>query len=145
MDSWISEASFNARRIISRGEPTEQLRNMTILLETDFSRRRAKYRSKTWSAAVAKYFGNFKVRNGRESLQATITRVTDVGLEIRHEGGIARIQAPDLDFKLQNRFQRIDAEMREVLEVERENREGNGHKRVMDDFEHGVNPKSSAR
>jgi hypothetical protein len=68
--------------------------------------------------------GNLKVRNGREYLQATILRVTDVGLEIRHEDGIARIQAPDLDSKWQDRFQWKDDERRKVLAAERDNLEG---------------------
>jgi hypothetical protein len=44
-------------------------------------------------------------RDGREYLQAVISRVTDVGLEIRHEHGTARIQAADLDASYQERFQ----------------------------------------
>ena len=68
------------------------------------------------------------IRGGRAYQQATIARVTDVGLEIRHEHGIARIQAPDLDSKLQDRFQWSGEERRSRLEEERENHEGEAAK-----------------
>ena len=42
----------------------------------------------------------------------TITKVTEVGLEIRHEHGIARIQVSDLEGIWQQRFQWDDEERR---------------------------------
>jgi hypothetical protein len=114
-------------------EMREQLRKAISSQNKDFSYCRAEYRRKTWLAAVGENLGNLKVRGGREYKQATITRVTDVGLEIRHEDGIARIQAPDLDFKLQDRFQWSDEERRQVLKKELQNLEGQTHPSILDD------------
>ena len=110
-----------------------QLGKALSSLEDDFSRYRADYRRKTWLAAVGENLGNLKVRSGREYKQAAITRVTDVGLEIRHEDGIARIQAPDLDSKLQDRFQWSDEERRQVLGQEQQDLEGNANEAIPDD------------
>jgi hypothetical protein len=112
------------RRQVALMEMRGQLRKALASQDGGFSFYRADYRRKTWLAAVGENLGNLKVRNGREYLQATITRVTDVGLEIRHEDGIARIQAPDLDSRLQDRFQWKDEERRKVLEKERDHLEG---------------------
>ncbi len=101
-----------------------QIRESITALEGEFSRYRADYRRKTRAAAIGESLGTLTARSGRAFQQATITRVTDVGLEIRHEHGIARIQAPELDSKLQNRFQWSDEERRSRLEEERENHEG---------------------
>lgn len=101
-----------------------ELKNQISTTEMEFSFYRADYRRKTWLAAVGENLGHLKARNGRGYKQATIVRVTDVGLEIRHEDGIARIQAPDLDSRLQDRFQWKDEERRKVLEKERDHLEG---------------------
>ncbi len=110
-----------------------RLREAIASLDGDFSFYRADYRRKAWSAAVGESLGNLKVRNGREYVKATILRVTDVGLEIRHEDGIARIQAPDLDSKWQGRFHWKDDERRKVLAAERENLEGETPGATADD------------
>lgn len=93
-------------------------------LESEFSLYRENYRRKTWEGAVGESLGNLTVKGGREFRQATITRVTDVGLEINHEHGIARIQAPDLDPKIQDRFQWSDEERRRHLKEELERQQG---------------------
>jgi hypothetical protein len=95
-----------------------ELQSAIERLDADFSRYRAEYRRKTWAAAVGENLGDLAVRGGRGFAQATITRVTDVGLEIRHQHGIARIQAPDLDPKFQDRFQWSDEERRNRLKEE---------------------------
>ncbi len=74
-------------------------------IDEKFAQYRAKYRGATWAAAAGESLGNLKIRGGREYHQAVIVRVTDVGLEIRHGLGFARVQAPDLDAALQERFQ----------------------------------------
>ena len=99
-------------------------------LEESFSRYRADYRRKEWEGAIGESLGTLTIRGGRAFQQTSITRVTDVGLEIRHEHGIARIQAPDLDLKLQDRFQWSDEERRSRLAKEREDREGKPEKTV---------------
>ena len=99
----------------ARGE----LSSAVTALEQDFSQLRNDYRRKTWSGAVGESLGNLSVRGGRVYRQATISRVTDVGLEIRHEDGFARVQGPELDIKLQERFQWDDEERRKSLQIER--------------------------
>lgn len=92
-------------------------------LELGFSQYRGKYRDSAWTAAVGRALGDLKIRGGREFHQVVITRVTDVGLEIRHEHGLARVQAPDLDAALQDEFQWDDEARRERLKRESVNRE----------------------
>ena len=112
-----------------------RLRDTIASLGENFSRYRADYRRKTWAGAAGENLGNFTVRGGREYRQAVIARVTDVGLEIRHEHGIARIQAPDLDQKLQDRFQWRDEERRKRLKEDRENQGGKSQEPVADGSE----------
>jgi hypothetical protein len=97
-----------------------QLRAAIATLEEDFARYRTDYRRKTWAGAVGESLGTLTIRDGRDYQDATITRVTDVGLEIRHKDGIARIQAPDLGHELQDRFQWSDEERRTRLKEELE-------------------------
>lgn len=101
-----------------------QIRESITALEGDFSHYRADYRRKTWTGAIGESLGTLTTRAGRVFQQATIIRVTDVGLEIRHEHGTARIQAPDLDPKMRNRFQWSDEERRSRLKEELENQWG---------------------
>lgn len=114
--SQLSEAdSRNASLTASR----DSLRKSIPTLSDGFSQYRKKYRESTWAAAVGQSLGNLRIRGGREYHQAVIVRVTDVGLEIRHEHGIARIQAPDLDQAFQDRFQWNDEERRARLGEEK--------------------------
>ena len=98
-----------------------EIRAAVTALEDNFSQYRATYRQKSWAGAVGESLGTLTIRGGRDYQLATITRVTDVGLEIRHEHGIARIQAPDLEPKMQDRFQWSDEERRSRLKEEEEN------------------------
>ncbi|MES2440401.1 MAG: hypothetical protein V4584_15130 [Verrucomicrobiota bacterium] len=99
----------------------EELQAEVASLDEKFSRYRSNYRRKTWAAAVGEKLGNITIRSGREYREATITRVTEVGLEIHHENGIARIQGPDLDARFQDRFQWNDEDRRQRLKEEHEN------------------------
>lgn len=110
-----------------------QVSGAIVALDENFSRYRADYRRKEWEGAIGESLGTLTIRGGRAFQQATITRVTDVGLEIRHEHGIARIQAPDLDPKMQDRFQWSDEERRSRLEKERENRDGKPANEIADE------------
>jgi hypothetical protein len=87
-------------------------------LEESFSQYRERYRQSEWVRAVGESLGNLTVRGGREYRSAEITRVTEVGLEIRHEDGIARLQAPDLSAELRQRFQWDDARRTKALQEE---------------------------
>lgn len=109
-----------------------ELNSAITSLEQDFSQARNDYRRKTWSAAVGESLGDLQVHGGRVYHQAQISRVTDVGLEIRHEHGFARIQGPDLDIKLQERFQWNDEERRKSLQSERQFRESQSKESVVD-------------
>lgn len=111
-----------------RQNSLEKTRNQLLdevgMLEEDFSKYREAYRQKTRAAAVGERLGKLALSGGREYEDAIITGVSDVGLEIRHSDGIARIQAPDLDSKTQERFQWNDEERRKVLKAEMANQEG---------------------
>ena len=87
-------------------------------IEGEFSKFRSDYRRKTWADAVGEDLGDLTIRGGRTYARATITKVTDVGLEIRHEHGIARVQGPDLTPEWQNRFQWNEEERRRRLREE---------------------------
>lgn len=90
----------------------------------EFSSYRSKYRARTWAKAVGEKLGTLTLRSGREYKDSIITKVTDVGLEIRHEHGIARVQAPDLPHAMQERFQWSDEERRLRLKKEDERLHG---------------------
>lgn len=81
-------------------------------MEQEFSRYRKGYRDQARAGAIGQSLGNLTIRGGREYRQAVITRVTGEGLEIRHENGLARLQAEDLAPALQERFQWNDEERR---------------------------------
>jgi len=93
----------------------DELRSALAGIEQDFARYRGKYREFARAAAVGQSLGTLQIRGGREYHQAVITRVTEVGLEIRHEHGMARVQAPDLSAALQDRFQWNEEERRARL------------------------------
>jgi hypothetical protein len=92
-------------------------------LQEEFSRYRAEYRRQIWAAATGEKLGTLTIRGGRQYFDAVITRVSDVGIEIRHKDGIARVQAPDLDGKWQDRFQWSDEDRRARLNEELANHE----------------------
>lgn len=87
-------------------------------IEEAFASYRSDYRARTRAAAEGEEIGTLALRDGRKYQQASITKVTDVGLEIRHEHGFARIQAPDLGREWQERFQWDDEERRNRLAEE---------------------------
>lgn len=99
-------------------ETRNSLRKAIPAMEEEFSRYREKYRTQARAAAVGESLGTLILRGGREYRQVVINQVTEVGLEVRHEHGIARIQAPDLDPSLQDRFQWNDEERRRKLSEE---------------------------
>ena len=112
------------QRKVTLEKSRPQIRESIAALEEEFTRYRATFRRKLWADAIGESLGTLAVRGGRVFQQATITRVTDVGLEIRHEHGIARIQAPDLDPKMQQRFQWSDEERESRLKGELEEQLG---------------------
>jgi hypothetical protein len=99
-------------------ETRSNLQKAIPALEEEFSKYREKYRTQARAAAVGESLGTLSLRGGREYRQVVINQVTEVGLEIRHQDGIARIQAPDLDQTFQDRFQWNDEERRSKLKEE---------------------------
>lgn len=95
---------LNEKRV-TLGSQKKTLTDSIAQLETDANRYRTEYQQKSWAKAMGEKLGNIKLKSGREYLNVTITRVTDVGLEISHENGFARIAVLDLDSKLRDRFQ----------------------------------------
>lgn len=87
-------------------------------LDAAFLSCRSDYRNSTWRRAIGESYPQLAIRGGREYKNATITKVTEVGIEIRHQHGIARIQAPDLDAAWQQRFQWNHEERRAKLKEE---------------------------
>ena len=115
------KSTILAQRQASLEATRQQLLEAVPKLELAFSNYRAEYRRQTWAAAMGEKLGTLRIRGGREYQDAVITRVTDVGIEIHHKDGIARVQAPDLDQKWQDRFQWSDEERRCRLKEESEN------------------------
>lgn len=91
--------------------------------EMEFSEYRENYRRVTRERAVGEELGTLTLKDGRSYSEAAITRVTDVGLEIRHSHGFVRIHAPQLGEEWQERFQWSDEERRTRLAEEEMARE----------------------
>lgn len=105
----------------------DELLSSVALLDEKFSEYRSEYRRKTWLAAVGENLGTLTLRSGRTYQQVVIRRVTDVGLEIHHADGIARVQGPELDTKFQDRFQWDDEERRLRLKEESDHLDANSN------------------
>jgi hypothetical protein len=96
----------------------DSLRDAVLTIEREFSDYRDKYRRESRARAVGEVLGTLTLQDGRSYLEASITKVTDVGLEIRHQHGFARIHAPDLGAVWQDRFQWDDEKRRARLKEE---------------------------
>lgn len=66
---------------------------------------RRSYRDQTWREAVGEKHPRIVLKAGRIYEDATIQRVTPVGLEISHKDGLARIDFTELDQTWMERFQ----------------------------------------
>lgn len=123
-DELRTQTAASAQAVKKRADllvAQRELRANLAALEADFTSYRARYKHATWSGASGEKLGTVKVRGGREYLDTVIVRVTEVGLEIRHKDGFARLQAPDLSDAFQDRFQWSDEERRKRLQGEIEN------------------------
>lgn len=89
-------------------------------LEQEFQKFREQRRQAVRAAAKGEALRNLRVTGGKLYRNAVIVRVTDAGLEIRHEDGIARILAPDLERKWQDRFEWDDERRKALLAMETE-------------------------
>jgi len=61
-------------------------------------------------AARGEKIGTLTLRGDRRYHEAEIIRVTGVGIEIRHQHGMARVMFADLDAEWQERFQWRDGD-----------------------------------
>lgn len=118
LESFQRQVLAGGQRLKSLNETREGLRKAIPAIAGEFAKYRAKYRDQAWSGAVGESLGTLTIRGGRAYFQAVITKVTEVGLEIRHADGFARIQAPDLDRSFHERFQWNDQERRARLKEE---------------------------
>lgn len=100
----------------------ETLESEISSLEIQFINYQSKYRRQVWEKAVGEKIGTLTIRGGRVYEDAIMTHVTEVGIEIHHKDGIARIQAPDLDARWQKRFQWSNEERRNKLAEEQADR-----------------------
>lgn len=114
-ESSISDKQAKIQGLIAR---RDEITKSIPPLEEQFASYRKTYREQTWANAVGESLGNIEVRGGRVYRNSVIKLVTEVGLEIRHEDGVARVQGPDLSLALQDRFQWDDAERTRRLEKE---------------------------
>jgi hypothetical protein len=73
--------------------------------EAAFVKYRADYRISSWHSAVGDSVGTLRTTDGREYRDVTISRVTEDGIQIRHEHGIARISSAHLGDAWHKRFQ----------------------------------------
>lgn len=78
------------------------------------------HRARIWVAAGGESLGTLKLRDGRVYSNTVIVEVTEVGLNVRHQEGRARIKAPDLDPALRERFQWDDKERLAQLKKEQD-------------------------
>jgi hypothetical protein len=83
-----------------------------------FAALREQIRQTIWTKAVGEHLGNLTTTSGREYKNAVITRITALGLHIRHADGLARIHAPELPLELQDRFQWTAEERPTALQTE---------------------------
>jgi hypothetical protein len=99
------EAAVLETRLVSLDSTRRSLQSTIETLEKEYSRYRDEYRETTRDAAINQSLGTLTTLGGRQYHQVFITRVTEVGLEIRHKDGLARIKAADLEQSLKDRFQ----------------------------------------
>lgn len=111
-------AADSERRRTNLIAERESLRASFRLLEEEFKRYRMKYRETARDSAIGESLGTLVNRDGREYREVFISRVTGVGLEIRHAHGTTRLSAADLDPSFQDRFQWDDEERRALLSEE---------------------------
>ncbi len=113
-----AESSGTFKRNEDLSAAADGLRAEIHQAEQAFLAYRADFRRSRRAAAVGEKISTFTLRDGRTYQGVTITKVTDVGLEIRHQHGFARIHAPDLGPDWQERFQWDDEERRTRLKEE---------------------------
>ena len=82
-----------------------ELRQTVSAQIADYSKYRDDYLTSVRAGAIGEQIAILKLKNGKEYAKVTINRVTPEGIEIRHEFGVARVVADDLDEAWNDRFQ----------------------------------------
>jgi hypothetical protein len=106
----------------SREEELGALRERAEMTRSEIDTLLANYdahRKQIWADANGETYPSIQLRSGQTYSNATIRKVTGVGLEISHTDGLARIQASELDDTWNDRFQWKDSERLALLKSER--------------------------
>ena len=90
------EVSQNAARIVELKEIAGDLRDEVAQLASAVEEQHENWVRSTRAAAVGKEYVTFTGKGGRSYEQVVIKKITDVGVEIRHANGSARLSAADL-------------------------------------------------
>jgi hypothetical protein len=90
------EVSRNAARLAELKEIAGELRDEVAQLVSTVEEQHENWVRSTRSAAVGKEYVTFTGKGGRSFEQVVIKKITDVGVEIRHANGSARLSAADL-------------------------------------------------
>ncbi|HVJ47371.1 MAG TPA: hypothetical protein VM511_13350 [Luteolibacter sp.] len=98
-------AAERAVRIAGLAARKAALNAVVAKNEADFAKYRSAYRISSWETAVGEPVGNLLTLDGREYRQVTLSKVTEDGIEIRHENGVARIPSDQLAETWHRRFQ----------------------------------------
>ncbi len=98
-------AAERAVRIAQLVAKKADLNTSVAKSEADFIKYRSDYRLSSWQTAVGESVGNLLTLDGREYRQVTLSKVTEGGIEIRHENGVARIPSDQLAETWHRRFQ----------------------------------------
>ena len=112
-------------------QDVREIRSEVRGLQDELIDYRGRYRSWARANAVGERFPELRGSNGKIYKEVVIRKVTEVGLEVRHSGGTARIQHHELPAALADRFQFSVTDAQEVLAVEAERARANERLAVL--------------
>lgn len=98
----VAESQSRIARLVAK---KKELGEGLAQAQEDFTRYRRDYRNWIWRTAEGESIGSLRTLDGREYHQAVISKVTEEGLEIRHDFGMARIGSGQLPDSWHDRFQ----------------------------------------
>ena len=112
LESSANSAKAAASRIQSARTRIDELTREKHQLEeacqpipAAFEQYREQARRQARNSAIGEHLASIQLKSGKSFENVTIKRVTDVGIEINHQSGIARIDATDLPASWHDRFQ----------------------------------------
>lgn len=86
--------------------------------ETEFLAYQERYRRVVWASAAGERLGTLFTKSGRQFEKVVITRVTNVGFDISHAHGVAKVDYLDLGIELRERFQWVENERGRILSIQ---------------------------